>query len=341
MNPVDQAGFYADFAQFHGMRAAARGNPRDPETLRRVAGQFEALFLNLMLKEMRKAAPSDGLFDNDQTRFYQGMYDQQIASELTRGRGLGLADLLVRQLGGADEGQPVLPTRPAGTPSMPLQPARSPMSGAIVGNTNAKSTETRLPSLDVQAWRDGDPKRFVTDLMPHARRIAVRLGVPAEAVVAQAALETGWGRAIPRRVDGRSTHNLFGIKADARWHGERAGADTLEYRAGLLRRERASFRAYESPEASLADYARFLQENPRYREALGVRDPVAFAHALARAGYATDPAYADKIAAILKRPVFREAVASLKPEALQPMDGTGALAFNERAVNPDTDGGSG
>ncbi len=340
MNSIEQAGFYADFTQFHGMRAAARGNPRDPETLRRVAGQFEALFLNLMLKEMRKAAPADSLFDNDQTRFYRGMYDQQIASELTRGRGLGLAELLVRQLGGAGEGQSLLPRRSAPSAVMP----RGVRDAGPVSNgegANGNRTKAGLPVLDVQAWRDGDPERFVADLMPHARRIAARLGVPAEAIVAQAALETGWGRAIPKTSDGRSTYNLFGIKADCRWRGERAGAETLEYREGMLRRERASFRAYESPEASLEDYARFLRENPRYREALDNRDPVAFARALARAGYATDPAYADKIAAILERPVFRETVEVLKPTAARSMEDTGALAFRKGGMSPDTEGGTG
>ncbi|RMG31134.1 MAG: flagellar assembly peptidoglycan hydrolase FlgJ [Gammaproteobacteria bacterium] len=328
MNALEQAGFYADFAQFHDLRAQARADPRDPETLRRVAGQFEALFLQMMLKEMRKAVPSDGLFDNDQTRFYQGMYDRQIAVELARRPGLGLAELLVRQL----EGKPGVPGRSRVTAPAATSPARAGARTGVPRGPARPAPEAALPPLDPRAWARGDPARFVRDLLPHARRVARRLGVPAEAIVAQAALETGWGRAIPRGPDGRPSHNLFGIKAGADWHGPRVAAGTLEFQEGHLRRVSARFRAYPSPEASLEDYARFLEGHPRYREALRARDPLAFVQALARAGYATDPHYAEKIAAILDRPAFRKVVAEFKPRAPVPMQATGAVEAGRRSA---------
>ena len=144
------------------------------------------------------------------------------------------------------------------------------------------------------------PEDFVERLLPIARETAGELGVDPRVLVAQAALETGWGKAVIQREDGSSSNNLFGIKADSRWSGDRVHANTLEYEDGLVVRKREPFRAYDSYADSFRDYLAFLRDNPRYGEALNrTGDPRGFMQALQQAGYATDPAYANKILAIL------------------------------------------
>jgi flagellar protein FlgJ len=156
----------------------------------------------------------------------------------------------------------------------------------------------------------------VRALWPHAQRAAGELGVSPQALVAQAALETGWGRAVIQHNDGRSSHNLFGIKADARWGGEQVHVSSLEYVDGTVVRQRAAFRAYDSYADSFSDYVDFLKSNPRYGNALNhAHDPVAFTQALQRAGYATDPEYAQKIQGILGSAALGEATAGVKVSA--------------------------
>ena len=155
------------------------------------------------------------------------------------------------------------------------------------------------------------PEGFVATVWPHAQRAARELGVDPRALVAQAALETGWGRRMIQRGDGASANNLFGIKATG-WSGERASASTHEYRDGARRSERADFRAYASPADSFADYVRLLKKSPRYRQALEAGGDVRrFSQALQRAGYATDPSYADKITAIANGPTLRRALGAI------------------------------
>jgi flagellar protein FlgJ len=140
-------------------------------------------------------------------------------------------------------------------------------------------------------------------------------------VLAQAALETQWGQHMPKQADGTSSYNLFGMKAGSSWDGDRVNVPTLEVEGGVPVRRRAAFRAYESPADSFDDYARLLGDNPRYAQALGKGDDVAgFAHGLVQGGYATDPAYARKIAAIADSPAMRQALSALKNAADVPTD---------------------
>ena len=149
--------------------------------------------------------------------------------------------------------------------------------------------------------------------MPYAREGAARLGVEPEVLVAQAALETGWGQKVIRHADGRSSFNLFGIKADAQWDGERVTVSTLEYKDGVASRQRAAFRSYDSLAESVSDYVNFLRTNPRYQSALSqASDPEAFLSGLKDAGYATDPDYVGKISAIMKRDSLVPGQAELK-----------------------------
>ena len=298
---------YADLQGLAQLRSQVRaeGDDRSPETLRKVAGQFEALFVQMMLKNMRDSSLNDGLLDSDQTKFYQGMFDQQIATEMTKGRGLGLADMLIRQLGGA------VPTTPGGQPAVsdpfagPVAPRRG--GTAIPGNTApAVSEGSGVEALS--QWRPETREDFVRGLWPHAEQAAQKLGVDPRVLIAQAALETGWGQHVMPRGDGRSSHNLFGIKADSRWSGEQVSARTMEFRDGFLQREQAAFRAYASPAQSMADYAEFIKGNPRYGSALGSADAGRYANELQRAGYATDPDYAKKIMSIFNGEEFQQAV---------------------------------
>ncbi|MFN2309380.1 MAG: flagellar assembly peptidoglycan hydrolase FlgJ [Gammaproteobacteria bacterium] len=298
--------------------ARAEGGEHSPETLRKVAGQFEALFVQQMLKALRDSSLNEGLMDNDQTKFYQGMFDQQISLEMTRGQGLGLAEMLVRQLGGAAAAAAV--SRP---PALTDPFAGSRASDGHANITGSAALEpaaagrTAGPAAEHTDWRPASREQFVAELLPLAERAAQRLGVDARVLVAQAALETGWGQHIMPGRDGRSSHNLFGIKADGRWDGAQVSQRTVEYRHGVLQREQASFRAYGSPAHSLSDYADFIIGNPRYGEALGSRDPQRYVTELQRAGYATDPAYASKIMKIYNSDAFQGAVAAVQAQHAQ------------------------
>ncbi len=310
--PVLQTDIYTDFQGLAGLRARARND--EQATLREAAGQFEALFIQMMLKSMRDASLGEGLLDSDAGKTYQGMFDRQIAIELSRHQGLGLAEMMVQQLGRTQQGAaadtvPAPPVSPS-WPSVPLNFTPREKTTESAGAVQEKAVD----------WQPAGREAFVRDLWPHARKAARRLGTRPEVLIAQAALETGWGRSMIRGADGRNSFNLFGIKADGRWQGERVLTDTVEYRDGLMRRERAAFRAYPSLADSFADYADFLQSSPRYREALAqVADTHGYARALQQAGYATDPDYAGKIGRILDSAPMRAALSAIKAAPAGPL----------------------
>jgi len=305
---------YTDFQGLSELRARAKTNSQ--ETLREVAGQFEALFIQMMLKSMRDAGLAEGLLDSEHTQTYQSMFDKQISIDLSKRQGLGLAEMMVRQLsraGAADE-----PGAPATVPKSPVS------QGVIAAPSTAPQTTPTAgagPATEVtRQWNPESPTEFVATLWPHAQQAARKLGAAPEALIAQAALETGWGRHMMRRPDGHNSFNLFGIKADGRWRGERVTSETIEFRDGLMRKERASFRAYSSLAHSFADYAEFLKSNPRYQAALNkADDAAAFPRALADAGYATDPEYSSKIIQIMNGESFQRAVSGIKESGSEPL----------------------
>lgn len=287
-----------DFTQYTDLRRAAGQN--DPAALREVATQFEALFLQTMLKSMRDASLGDPLFgDSEQMEMYEGMMDQQLAVELASGKGVGLADLLVRQLGGTAAAES--PDRPQQEYS--LQHTRrmsaSPANAGIAAKSAAAS------------WSNAED--FARDVWPHAERTAKALNVAPEAILAQAALETGWGQHVIPGQDGNASFNLFGIKSGSSWDGEEVVRRTLEFENGVPRPEQARFRAYSNVESAFADYRDFLSSNPRYD---GIRDhgdnAAGFARALQDSGYATDPQYADKISRIMEGPTMRRVMSELE-----------------------------
>ena len=287
-----------DFSQFTGLHAAAEKN--DPAALREVASQFEALFLQTMLKNMREASLGDDLMGgSDQHDMYQGMMDQQLALEMASGKGVGLAEMLVRQLGGDAAANVSRPDRDYYLSDVPR-------SSPVPANKPAP------------AW--SDPKAFALDIWPHAERAGRRLKVAPEAIVAQAALETGWGAHVMPDQQGDSSFNLFGIKAGAGWRGDQVSRQTLEFENGIPRQQNALFRSYNDVAATFDDYTKFLSDNPRYSTVSGHGSDVAgFAKALQDSGYATDPKYADKLTRIINSPTMRSVMSTLKKSIAQPI----------------------
>ena len=333
---TDSAFVYTDLQGLAGLRRQARQN--SPEAVREAAKQFEAVFVQMMLKSMRTASPGDGgIMDNDQSLLYRDLFDQQIALNMARQGKLGIADRLVRQLGGDEAGPPLRPTSPplVGDPLATLRqverirasvamPAAS--SATVPANlakpTAAEGARKPYPVSDAP-FEPSSPAAFVRRMWPHAQDAARQLGVAPEVLIAQAAHETAWGRSVPRFADGRSSHNLFGIKANRGWQGERVVNSTFEFVGGVPIRQRDGFRAYGSYADSFNDYVRFLQVNPRYREALSlVGDGSAYLRALQRAGYATDPNYAKKIQGLMNGPAFDSALGTLKSALAQPITDT-------------------
>ena len=299
MNDLSMAGLYTDFQGLAKLRLEAR--QQSPQALREAARQFESLFIHLMLKSMRNTVSEGSLLDNDQTRFYQSMYDQQLAVDLAQGGGIGLAELLYRQLGGKPE-----------TPAMPQSQTLLNAAYGASEAQHAKNVRSAVTAVDSAQGVAETPEQFIKALWPHAVNTGKRLGVAPQVLIAQAALETGWGRYTIQTSQGESSYNFFGIKADSRWQGRQVSKPSLEYKDGIAQHKQAVFRAYDSITASFADYADFITTNPRYRTALAqAHDPQAYLRGLQQGGYATDPHYADKILSIMSRDYFREAVSDL------------------------------
>lgn len=309
--PVSHADVYTDFQGLASLRAGARDGSE--EALREVAGQFEAIFIQMMLKSMRDANLGEGMMDNDHVKTYQSMFDQQIAIDLSKRNSLGLADMMVRQLSqNADNPAEVQPGLAIQTPARQTL-SQETFRRAIETEHAASANPNMAAKTAVQNdWKPDSPEAFVKALWLHAQRAADDLGTRPEVLIAQAALETGWGKHMIRGVDGSNSFNLFGIKADAGWKGERAVTETVEFKDGLMRKERATFRAYDSVSESMADYVQFLKSNPRYQDALNsAADAPAFARELSAAGYATDPDYAGKINRIMDSQRLHDAIGSV------------------------------
>lgn len=298
-----------DFSGLNELRRSATVDQKDQETLKQVAGQFESLFVGMMLKGMRQASLGEGIFDSSQSDMYRDMSDQQLAMDLSAKGGLGLKEVIVRQLGGQLESKingngeiqaysmDTVPVRPA------LQSIDNPalFQQIMQAKPAVEDQRTEIKTSAMQSnFTFDSPERFVQQLLPMAKQAAQRIGVTPEAILSQAALETGWGQHIIDKADGKSSHNLFNIKADSRWQGEHATTGTVEYRDGVAVKEQAQFRSYDNYQDSFNDYVDFLQTQPRYQNALKqTHDPEQFIEGLHKAGYATDPDYADKIKQIM------------------------------------------
>lgn len=328
--------------------------------LRATAKQFEALFLNMVMKSMREATPSAGLMDSEQTKMYQSLLDQQMAQNMAQAKGTGLSEVIYLQLGGkaAPAGDAAAGPDAAGLgvgrpapgafdlanvvrrPAIPAvrareleasavaalaglpDPARVPGMGAGVGSGGFSAAsiyekavlEAQLKEA-VQSARDATgavskpAQDFVAEVWPYAVEASRKTGIPPQFMVAQAALETGWGQKQLRHADGTPSHNLFNIKAGAAWTGGTVARDVTEYANGQTYTEPSRFRAYGSYAESFRDYANLMTRSPRYADVLGQTDAAGFARSLQDAGYATDPMYADKLTRIIGGNTLRNALA--------------------------------
>jgi flagellar protein FlgJ len=343
---VDSASVYTDFNGLAKLKQSAR--EQSPEAIKEVAKQFESVFLSMVMKGMRQAKLADGILDSQQSQFYRDMYDQQMAVHLAGKPGIGFADLIAKQLSpkqNDDEKDNSLNTndflnRAAGTgASSNVNNPQSVHTGEDAAAAEQKpldasglsSLERSLARLErsqqitAGQWQtlednlqnvDNQPlnskEDFIRELSPHAQQAAQALGVDANMLLAQAALETGWGQAVVKNGQGENSYNLFNIKADKSWQGKQAKSMTVEFDGGVAKKEMAGFRAYDSYKASFDDYVNFIKTNPRYSEALKKSGNAGqYLHELQQAGYATDPRYAEKVMTIY-RSQTAERMAALK-----------------------------
>jgi flagellar protein FlgJ len=293
MMKLENADVYTDFSGLNRLKTQAR--QQDPAALQKVAAQFESIFLSRVLKTMRQAKLADGIMDSDQSKFFQDMYDQQLAVHLAAKPGIGLAELIVKQLSPKSEAQNVT----LGVKDYLRRPLQARVhSNAAHSENKTEDTKSITPTENKAI---NSRQQFVEQLRPFAEQAADELGVDAGVLIAQAALETGWGKSVIKHADGSSSFNLFNIKADKSWRGDYVNKRTLEFEQGRPRKQMAKFRAYNSWQQSFLDYARFIKTNPRYQSALKVAaDPERYMHELQKAGYATDPEYGRKVMRIYK-----------------------------------------
>jgi peptidoglycan hydrolase FlgJ len=265
---TDISSLAIDSQSLDKLRLQAKQTP--DKALQAAAKQFESVFLNMMLKSMRDATPQDGEFDSEQTKMFTGMLDQQLAQAMAT-RGVGLADVMVKQLG------------------------HNQATSTTASSAATPAATSAVPS----AYKADVQQSFIDKLRVPAQRASRSTGIPAHLILGQAALESGWGKREIKMADGSSSYNLFGIKAGKDWNGKVAEVTTTEYHNGVASQQIERFRAYGSYTESFQDYARLLGNNPRYAPVMGQGDAKAFAQGLQQAGYATDPHYAEKLAGVI------------------------------------------
>ncbi len=279
-------GLAADVQSLQNLKRDATQN--DPAATKEAARQFESLFMREMVKSMREATMKSGLLDGAHGDLGTDMLDQQLSVQMS-GQPGGLSEIIARQLAQA------MGVEPAAT-SHATTPSTLSLGGALKNNAPTSGPVTTTPA---PAGRDA----FVQHLSGTAERVAQESGIPAAFMLGQAGHETGWGKSAIKKADGSDSFNLFGIKATKGWTGKVAEVTTTEYIDGKPRKVTAKFRAYDSYEESFRDYARLIKESPRYEKAESVAktgSAVAYAAALQKAGYATDPEYARKLSGAIQ-----------------------------------------
>lgn len=291
-------GLAIDSKGFGDLRQSARAG--SPEALKTTAVQFEAMFVNMMMKSMREATPQEGMLDNQQTKMFTTMLDQQTSQDIAK-KGIGLADVLVRQLSKTLQQQDVS----AGDPMARALLDQAKLQRSIEASGGASAMSGKADKVSAAAAdKPAHVRAFQDKLTSHAEEASRASGIPAKFMLGQAALESGWGRREIKGRDGSNSHNLFGIKAGPDWKGRVVETATTEYVNGKPQVRVEKFRAYDNYADSFKDYARLITKNPRYEKALAAAsstDAAGFARNLQNAGYATDPNYATKLASIIKR----------------------------------------
>ena len=286
------SGFALDGSALEALKRRSRDGGADgqKQAVRQAAAQFEAVFMNMLMKSMRETLPKDGMLDSSTSQTYTGMFDQQIAQKLSE-RGVGLADMIVKQLERRTIDPASLPQGGRRDATSTLERLRS--ATAAAGTASAGATDAaREPGAAA--------REFVRARWNDAKAAEEATGVPAQFILGQAALESGWGRREIKAADGSTSFNMFGIKAGNGWRGNSVAATTTEYVGGVARKSTEKFRAYGSYAESFADYARLIGNNPRYAATLKSANARDFAQSLQDAGYATDPAYARKLTAAIQ-----------------------------------------
>ncbi|WP_298940878.1 flagellar assembly peptidoglycan hydrolase FlgJ [uncultured Psychromonas sp.] len=330
---VTQASNYFDLQGLEQLRQKTKTN--DKETIREVANQFESMFASMLIKSMRQANEAfetESPFNNQQTKFYTDMQDKQLAVDISRHGTLGLADALVRQLDPTSMVRPqsvaqdqlTMPNQAEQKQMMSLQPE--------VVNSNFKAPDQMQQSQQIQLNKSAvkglvensdvtaasgphkidftSPSSFIETLLPYAKKAAKALGVSPEVLVAQSALETGWGKKILQTPGQESSFNLFNIKSHGGWKGESVNKNSLEVEDGVGVQRRSNFRVYQGLQESFKDYTDFISNNKRYEQALQQGDNAErYIEELQQAGYATDPKYAEKIKQIMNSNSFQSVVA--------------------------------
>jgi len=302
-----------DANSLNNLKQAAREN--SPEAIKGVARQFEAIFMNMMLKSMRDASPQDNPFDNEQSRTFTAMLDQQLSTNLAT-KGLGLADVLARQLSKNSYGmtntlEQAVTDKPENTESH--SELVNPFISNPLSNGVASLLKQNKSASDISATGANSPifkplsdnssaSEFQKRMASHADAASRETGVPAHLMLGQAALESGWGKRELKGSDGTPSNNLFGIKATGSWNGKVIEATTTEYINGIKQKRIEKFRAYDSYADSFKDFANLMRNNPRYENVMAnLHDVKGYAQAMQKAGYATDPNYAIKLASVIQK----------------------------------------
>jgi flagellar protein FlgJ len=328
--PQGQQSLAIDGKGLNSLKRAAKDD--SPEAIRGVAKQFEAIFVNMMLKSMRDATPHDGPFDSEQSRTFVGMLDQQLSQDLA-GRGIGLSEALVRQLSknsGASQAPGENPEALAWaakgvTDSDQSDGVETELTELVDGSTRSNIERSsyvpsffnrpRRHAIAVYREQQGESTsqdeptakstqaliaRFARQVGRQAERVSRSTGLPAKFMMAQAALESGFGRHEIKFENGDTSHNLFGVKAGPSWNGRVVEALTTEHIDGVDQKRVEKFRAYSSYEESFRDFAALIRNNPRYQAVMGsLHDPIRYANAMQKSGYATDPNYAAKLKSMI------------------------------------------
>lgn len=288
MDAVNSAGLAVDAKALESLKQQAKTSPQ--QATRQAAQQFEAMFMNMLLKSMREALPNSDPLASSAGKTFTGMLDSELAQKLAAGKGLGLADVMVRQLERKPSATPT-----AASPSAMSSPTLKPLQAPAAPLQNPATPAAAAPAGSTQNQKD-----FVSRMQAPARAVAKESGIPEHFMLGQAALESGWGRREIRTADGGTSHNLFGIKAGRNWSGPTVETLTTEYVNGTPRKVVEKFRAYASYADSFRDYAKLIGNNPRYAEAArSGGDAQVFANRVQAAGYATDPNYAGKLARVI------------------------------------------
>jgi len=325
---------YTDMSGLAELKRQARGNA--DEALVAVAKQFEALFMQMVMKSMRDAGVKSDLFSNDQTKMYTDLYDKQLGIKLAESGGLGLADIIVRQMkanGSLKQNEKSLPmiqssmsanlvmNKSANTAALKIaENSQLPGMNASVLKINSKLEKiaqqllatVNSHKIENQTGGNQSPAEFVSSIWQQVKSIAKKLDVNPIGILAQTVLETGWGKHIAKDKFGNSSNNLFGIKTNADWQGKSLNAKTQEFRQGHFVSVKQEFKAYESIEEALQDYSSLLQNSSRYEQVVNSGDNVdQFAKSLQKSGYATDPDYGRKIMSIVHSAQFNDVLKEL------------------------------